>query len=169
MKFSSLACGLLAISLAAPALAQSAPKSAGYSVSDAAAANAEDYMQMHQLEAVFHQGATNHDMDQVMSLFANNASLVAGGKTYTGTDQIRRFLETVGPFTHHWVGYTAAYRIAYKIAGNTGHLHFGCLYTDDANKKVMAHVNFDAVVTLQNGKWLFQDVTLTPYRKLAAR
>jgi hypothetical protein len=170
MKFSSLTCGLLlAMALAGPALAQPAPKSSNYSANDTAAENAEDYMQMHQLEAVFHQGATNHDLNLVMSLFAKNATLADGGKTYTGADQIRRFFESSGPFTHHWVGYTAVFRIAYKLAGNTGHLHFGCLYTDEAGKQVTAHANFDAVVVLQNGKWLFQDVTVTPYRELAAR
>ncbi|MGH7068169.1 MAG: nuclear transport factor 2 family protein [Acetobacteraceae bacterium] len=152
---------LLGVALAVPAVAQTAPQSSN----DPAAATAEvaqDYMAMHQLEAVFHKAATDHDMDTLLSLFANNAGLTVEGKTYTGTDQIRNFFQSSGPFTHHWVGYTAAFRIAYKLTGDTGQLHFGCLYVDAKDNKFEAYADFDAAVVRQNGKWLFQDVKVTP-------
>ncbi len=158
MKFSTLTRGLLlGMALAGPGLAQSAPQT-----SDCLAA--ENYMQMHQIEADFHQAATNHNIDLMMSLFAKGATVVAFGKTYTGADQIRRFWQSSGPFTHHWVGYTPAFRIAYKLTGNTGHLHFECFYADTQDKKVTTHVDLNAVVVLQNGKWLLHDVTVTPHR-----
>jgi hypothetical protein len=73
------------------------------------------------------------------------ATLVAFGKTYAGADQIRRFWQSSGPFTHHWVGYTPAFRIAYKLAGSTGHLYFECLYVDDQDNKVTTHADLNAV------------------------
>ncbi len=158
MKFSILTCGLLlGMALAGPALAQPAPQT-----SDCLAA--ENYMQMHQIEAIFHQAATDHNIDLMMSLFAKGATLTAFGKTYTGADQIRRFWKSSGPFTHQWVGYTPAFRITYKLTGNTGHLFFECFYADTQDKKVATHADVNAEVVLQNGKWLLHDVTVTPHR-----
>jgi len=157
MKFLSLTCILLlGMAFAGPAPAQSAPR--------ASCGRAENYMQMHQIEANFHQAATDHNLDQMMSLFAKDATVVAFGKTYTGADQIRQFWLSSGPFTHQWVGYTPAFLITYKIAGNTGHLNFDCFYADTQDKKVTAHVDASAVVVLQNGKWLLHEVTFTPHK-----
>ncbi len=158
MKFSILTRGLLlGMALAGPAPALPAPQT-----SDRLAA--ENYMRMHQIEADLHQAATDHNVDLMMSLFAKGATVVAFGKTYTGPDQIRGFWQSSPPFTHHWVGYTPAFRIAYKLTGNTGHLYFECLYADTQDMKVTAYVDFNAVVVLQNGKWLLHDVTITPHR-----
>jgi ketosteroid isomerase-like protein len=160
MKFSSLACALLlGTALAGSAPAQPAPQK---SDCPANAAAAENYMQMHQIEADFHRAATDHDIDRMMSLFANGATVDAFGKTYTGADQIRRFWLSSGPFTHHWVGYTPAFRIAYTLDGDTGHLHFECFYVNQDNQ-VALHADINAALVLQNGKWLMHDVTVTPH------
>jgi ketosteroid isomerase-like protein len=165
MRFSGLACGLLfGMALTGPALAQPAPRNSNCSANANITEAAQDYMQMHQIEANFHQAATDHNMDLMMSLFAKDATLVAFGKTYAGADQIRRFWQSSGPFTHHWVGYTPAFRIAYKLAGSTGHLYFECLYVDDQDNKVTTHADLNAVVVLRNGKWLLHDLTVTPHR-----
>ncbi|MGH7188802.1 MAG: hypothetical protein ACREF0_06395, partial [Acetobacteraceae bacterium] len=101
---------LLGVALAGPALAaQTAPQSSNDPAT--AAETAQDYMAMHQLEAVFHKAATDQDMDTLLSLFANDATVTIGGKTFTGPDQIRGFFLTTPPFTHRLVGYTTAFRI----------------------------------------------------------
>lgn len=136
MKSSSLTFGLLlGMALAGPAVAQPAVQNSNLSA-NATCETAQDYMQMHQLEANFHQAATDHNIDLIMSLFADGATVVAFGKTYIGADQICRFWQSSGPFTHHWVGYTPAFRIAYKLNGNTGHLYFECLYVDDRTRRL---------------------------------
>lgn len=164
MRFSILTCGLLfATSLAGPALSQPVVQNSS-NATNTAANSAEDYMQMHQIESNFHQAATDHNIDQMMSLFTDHARVIAFGKTYTGTDQIRRFWQSSGPFTHRWVGYTPAFRIAYTLNGNTGHLHFECLYVDDQDKHVALHADLNGVVALQNGKWLLDDLTVTRHK-----
>lgn len=154
---------LLGMAIAGPAFAQPAPQNSNLSA-NADCETAQDYMQMHQLEANFHQAATDHNIDLMMSLFADGATVVAFGKTYAGADQIRRFWQSSGPFTHHWVGYTPAFRITYKLSGNTGHLYFECFYADDQDKQVATHADLNAEVVQQNGKWLFKDMTVTTHR-----
>jgi len=68
MKVSSLAWGLLfGMALTGPAPAQPVPQNPNCPVNANAAEAAQDYMQMHQIEADFHQAATDHNMDLTTS------------------------------------------------------------------------------------------------------
>src|ERR1700751_2292492 len=58
--------------------------------------NAQDFMQLHKVEIAFHEAGTTKNLDLMLSLFADDAVLTAGGKTYTGKDQIRRFWQGAG-------------------------------------------------------------------------
>ena len=49
-------------------------------------------MQLHKVEIAFHEAGTTKNLDLMLSLFADDAVLTAGGKTYTGKDQIRKLL-----------------------------------------------------------------------------
>ena len=60
--------------------------------------DAEDFMQMHNIEIVFHQAATTKNLDLVMSLFADDATITSGGKTHSGKDRIRAYWQSAGPF-----------------------------------------------------------------------
>src|SRR6476619_2358676 len=87
--------------------------------------NAEDFMQIHEIEITFHQAGTTKNLDQMLSLFADDATITSGGKTYTGKEQIRRYWEAAGPFRpqNQWVAYTPAFRIKYEVqVGDKGHL-----------------------------------------------
>ena len=91
--------------------------------------NAEDFMGIHKIEIEFHRAGTTKNLDLMLSLFADDATLTSGGKTYTGKDQIRAYWQAAGPFQpqNQWVAYTPAFRIKYDVEGNTGHLSFGVL------------------------------------------
>ena len=67
--------------------------------------NAEDFMQLHKVEIAFHEAGTTKNLDLMLSLFADDAVLTAGGKTYTGKDQIRSFWQAAGTFQpqNQWV------------------------------------------------------------------
>ena len=122
--------------------------------------NAEDFMAIHKIEIEFHRAGTTKNLDLMLSLFADDATLTSGGKTYAGKDQIRAYWQAAGPFQaqNQWVAYTPAFRIKYDVEGNTGHLYFECLYVDKAANKIMAHTNSDDTLVRSDGRWLIKDM-----------
>ena len=93
-------------------------------------------------------------------IFADNATIASGGKTYSGKDQIRVYWQAAGPFQpqNQWIAYTPAFRIKYSVEGDSAHLYFECLYVDKAANKIAAHTNSDDILTRVNGKWLIKDM-----------
>ena len=82
--------------------------------------NAEDFMGIHKIEIIFHEGGTTKNLDLMLSLFADDATLTSGGKTYKGKDEIRSYWQAAGPFQpqNQWVAYTPAFRIKYAVEGD---------------------------------------------------
>jgi len=103
-----------------------------------------------------------------MSLFADDASVTAGGKTYTGKNQLRQFWQAGKPFQpqSQLVGYTPPYRLKYDLEGNSGHLYFECLYVDNATKKIVSHVGIHADLVHVDGHWLIKEAKATPLPEL---
>ena len=122
--------------------------------------NAEDFMAMHEIEIAFHQAGTTKNLNQMLSLFSDDATLEAGGKTYTGKGQIRAYWQAAGAFQpqNQWVVYTPAFRIKYDVRGETAHLYFECLTVDKAADKIVAHTNSDDTLKRVNGRWLIKDM-----------
>ena len=122
--------------------------------------DADDFMQIHNIEIVFHQAGTTKNLDLMMSLFADDATITSGGKTYRGKDQIKAFWQAAGTFQpqNQWVAYTPAFRIKYSVEGDSAHLYFECLYVDKAANKIAVHTNSDDILTRVNGKWLIKDM-----------
>jgi SnoaL-like domain len=122
--------------------------------------NADDFMQIHQIEIVFHQAGTTKNLDLMLSLFADDATITSGGKTYTGKEQIRSYWQAAGPFQpqNQWVAYTPAFRIKYDVQGDRAHLYFECLYVDKAANKIAVHTNSDDGLIRVNGRWLIKDM-----------
>jgi hypothetical protein len=122
--------------------------------------NAEDFMQIHKIEIAFHQAGTTKNLDLMMSLFADDAVITTGGKTYSGKEQIRSFWQAAGTFQpqNQWVAYTPAFRIKYEVNGSSAHLYFECLYVDKAANKIAAHTNSDDTLIRVNGRWLIKEM-----------
>ena len=122
--------------------------------------NADDFMQIHQIEITFHKAGTTKNLDLMLSLFADDATITSGGKTYTGKEQIKCYWQAAGPFQpqNQWVAYTPAFRIKYDVQGNNAHLYFECLYVDKAANKIAAHTNSDDALIRVNGQWLIKDM-----------
>ncbi|HYZ39656.1 MAG TPA: nuclear transport factor 2 family protein [Stellaceae bacterium] len=57
--------------------------------------NPEDFMQLHKVEITFHEAGTTKNLDLMLSLFADDAVINAGGKTYKGKAQIKSFWQAV--------------------------------------------------------------------------
>jgi hypothetical protein len=131
--------------------------------------NPADLMALHNVEIVFHQAASTKNLDMMMSLFADGATLTAGGKTYTGKDQVRSYFASVaGSFQpqNKWVAYTPAQRIRIDINGNQAHLYFECLYVDVAGKQIAAHTFSDDNMVRSGGKWLIKEMKAGPLPEL---
>jgi hypothetical protein len=122
--------------------------------------NPEDFMQLHNIEIAFHKAGSIKDLGLMLSLFADDAVLIAKGKTYTGKDQIKGYWEAHPAFQPktQWVGYTPAFRIRYEVRGERAHLYFECLWADKAAGKIAAHTNSDDTLVRVNGRWLIKEM-----------
>jgi ketosteroid isomerase-like protein len=150
------------------ALAAAAGLSIGLAAGAGTEENAEDFMALHKVEIAFHEAGTTKNLDQMLSLFADDAVLIAGGKTYTGKDQIKGFWQVAGTFQpqNQWVAYTPAFRIRYDVEGDRAHLYFECLYVDKAANKIAAHTNSDDTLVRVNGRWLIKEMKAAPVPEL---
>jgi len=122
--------------------------------------NAQDFMDLHQVEIAFHQAGSTKNLGLMLSLFTDDAVIMSGGKTYSGKDQVKAFWQSAGPFQpqNQWVGYTPAFRIRYDVKGEQAHLYFECLWIDKTAKKIAAHTNSDDTLVRRNGKWLIKEM-----------
>ena len=140
----------------------------GFTLAATSQENAENYMQMHNIESTWHQAATTRNVDLIMSLFADNAVFTSHGKTYTGKDELRQFWQHSDAFQpqSQLVGYTPPYRLKYDLKGDRGQLYFECLYVDNATKKIASHVGVNADLVHKNGRWQIKSAKATPLPQL---
>jgi SnoaL-like domain len=124
-----------------------------------------DRHQIEQIEVIFHRAASLKDIDMMMSLYSDDATVTFGGKTYTGKDQVRSFFEKAGPFQlgNHWVSDTPAYKMKVTVDKDRGTLYFECHYINADNKMVAVVVGADQKVARIQGRWLItQLIAATP-------
>ena len=124
-----------------------------------------DAVQLHQIEVSYHQAATTQDLSLMMSLFANDANLIVGDKTYSGKDQIRNYFSTIANSFkpgNHWASYTPAYKDRMSAKGDQGTYYFECLYIDQATGQTKAHLYADATLVRSGNGWLIQTLKAGP-------
>jgi SnoaL-like domain len=109
-----------------------------------------------QIEKTWHQAASTHDIDLMMTIWAPNSSFTISGKTATGKSAIRKVLAAAGPFQpqNHWVSDTPAYKIRTTVNGDKGTLYFECHYVDVKTGKLAKLVGADQDVQKIDGTWL---------------
>jgi ketosteroid isomerase-like protein len=122
--------------------------------------NSENFMQMHNVEIAFHEAGSTKNLELMLSLFTDDAVLIAKGKTYTGKEQIKGYWQAHPAFQpkNQWVGYTPAFRIHYSVQGDSAHLYFECLWVDAIANKIATHTNSDDTLVRVNGKWLIKQM-----------
>ena len=116
-----------------------------------------DLYRIGEIEKKWHQATSTHDIDLMMSLWAEDATFtVDAGKTLTGKEAIRKFWLAAPVFQPdtHWVSETPAYKIRATVDGDKGTLYFECHYVDPATKMVVRVVGADQQVARINGEWL---------------
>jgi hypothetical protein len=150
----------LTVLVAAAVLAMSAASGA------APRANADDSVQIYQVQAIFGRAASTKNLDLMMSLWYDYATLSVGDTVgYEGKNQIRTWFATSADAFkpgNHWVVLTASPNIRMEIRGNRTTLHFDCYYIDAATKAVKAESAVNAALARINGKWLITDAVFGP-------
>lgn len=109
------------------------------------------------IERVFHKAMTEKDIDELMGLWAPNATFTFGpGRTATGKAEIRKAWLKSKPFEPKtsWVSDHPAYKLRVTINGDRGTLHFECHFVDLLTHKVAAVTAADMDVARINGRWL---------------
>jgi hypothetical protein len=119
---------------------------------------------IYQLQADFHRAATAKDLNLMMSLWDDQASLTVAGKTHTGKDEIRALLANHPAFNpdNHWVALTRSPHFRVGATGNRGTLYFECYYVDVATKQVMLSLGATTSLVRVDGRWLFKDFASAP-------
>jgi ketosteroid isomerase-like protein len=108
-----------------------------------------------QIERDFHESMSKKDLDQMMSLWAQNATMT-GGTTATGKAEIRKFWAAAKPFLpeNEWVSDHPAYKLEVTVDGDRGTLFFNCHFIDVKTGKVAMVTALDADVQRIDGRWL---------------
>lgn len=121
-----------------------------------------DRYEIGRIEEQFHQAQTMKDIDQMMSLWAPNATLTIGPElTAAGVDEIRQFwLEKSVPFAPEttWVSDHPAYKLAITVNGDRGTLHFECHFVDYSTDEVASITVADMDVARIGGRWLITNM-----------
>ena len=131
--------------------------SSGSAASDQDLERKADTYAISQIERYFHESTAKKDIEEMMSLWTENATFTYGpGQTATGTAQIRKTWlgsPSFEPATH-WISDHPAYKLEVTIDGERGTLHFECHFIDRDSKKVAALTAGDLDVVKTDGKWL---------------
>ncbi len=126
---------------------------------------AADIVQIYGLQAAFHRAASAKDLNLMMSLWADDATLTTGGQMYRGKSQIRTwFANVAGPFRpqNQWVSLTPSQRTRISVQGDRASLFFECHYVDVKTNMVKAQTTADASLIRLSEKWLFKDMKAGP-------
>jgi SnoaL-like domain len=119
-----------------------------------------DLYAIEKIEKTWHRATSKKNLDLMMTLWAPRATMINGGKTYTGKKQIRAVLAKAAPFQdYNWVSDTPAYKMRVTVNGNKGTLYFECHYIDTETRTVALVVGSDQEVRKINGKWLITEMT----------
>jgi ketosteroid isomerase-like protein len=131
--------------------------SSGSSASDQALQQDADNYAISQIERDFHESISKKDIDEMVGLFAPNATGTFGpGKTVTGKDEIRKVWlgsKAFEPATN-WLSDHPAYKLKVTVDGDRGTLHFECHFIDVATGKVAAVTAGNLDVAKVDGQWL---------------
>src|SRR6516225_2700896 len=95
----------------------------------------EQIGESYELQAAFHRAKSHQDIDLMVSLWADDATVTFNGVDYAGPDGIRTLFLNSGSWHHHRMSLVASFKDQIGVQGDTGFLYFEChdvaLDTDD--------------------------------------
>ena len=116
---------------------------------------------IYQLQAAFHRAKSTQDIDLMMSLWAEGASLTIQGNPnspFVGLDQIRSFLLTTGSFVHLRLSLVPSFKIQIDVHGDEAFFYEEChdVGNFDQPTRIIAADSFLAgTLRKVGGNWLF--------------
>ena len=131
--------------------------SSSSSASDDALQQNSDLYAISQIEKSFHEAITKRDIDEMMSLYAPNATATFGpGKTVSGREQIRQVWLKSDAFkrTTNWLSDHPAYKLKATVNGDRGTLRFECHFVDLLTHKIAAVTGGSTDVARIDDRWL---------------
>jgi ketosteroid isomerase-like protein len=129
-----------------------------------ASQEAADQGQIAQLEAIFHRATTDKDLELVMTIFADDARMIAGEATFVGKEAIRANFANTPLFKpeNRWMALTPAQKFRIAVQGDQGSFAFECHYFDlDAKAFPFQRAVTTAVVRAGN-RWLIREWRAVP-------
>jgi hypothetical protein len=122
----------------------------------------QDMWEIDKIEKDFHGAMTKKNVDLMVSLFAQNATMTVGpGETVSGVEEIRAYwVEESAPFAaeNEWISDHPAYKVEITVSGERGTLHFECHFVNAQTGEVVAATAADLDVARIGGEWLITNM-----------
>jgi ketosteroid isomerase-like protein len=121
----------------------------------------EQIGEIYELQAAFHRAKSHQDIDLMVSLWTDDATVTFNGIEYDGQDGIRSLFLNSGSWHHHRISLVASFKDQIDVQGDTAFLYFEChdvaLDDDDVGPQGTIVTHLSNYGTIQNvaGSWLF--------------
>ena len=121
--------------------------------------------QIYELQAAFHRAKTTQDINLMMSLWAEGATLNVQGDSnspYVGTDRLRAFWEGSGSFTHRRFSLVPSFKTQIEVQGHMAWLYFECHDVgdfDQTTRSIAGNTFLAGTLRRVDGNWVFWDMT----------
>jgi ketosteroid isomerase-like protein len=133
---------------------------------------------IYRLQAAFHRAKTTQDLELMMSLWADDATLTnrSTGITYAGSDSLRSFWQGSGSFTHHRFSLVPSYKTTIDVQGDEAFLYVEChdigefttaSFDDPAVKTIASDTFLAGTLRKSCDDWLFWQMTAGPSSPLS--
>lgn len=122
---------------------------------------------IYQLQAAFHRAKSTQDLDLMMSLWAEDATLIVQGDAnspYSGSDKLRAFWQGSGSFTHRRLSLVPSFKTQISVGhnGDRAWLYFECHDVGDYDlptRSIAADLFLAGIVRNVRGSWVFANMT----------
>jgi ketosteroid isomerase-like protein len=133
------------------------PRIAAASVSH----GSEQIGEIYELQAAFHRAKSHQDIDLMVSLWSDDATVTFNGNQYDGKEGVRGLFLNSGSWLHHRISLVTSFKDQIDVQGDTAFLYFEChdvaLDTNDVGPQGTIVTHLSNYGTIQNvaGSWLF--------------
>lgn len=127
---------------------------------------------LHELHAMLHDaGSGNGDpvaraqhLAALGGLFAQNATLTAGGHVINGRAAIVDFFAATPQFNNDWLSMTVAFRTSFEVDrdGDSANIYLECHWVDPATGIFKVERSLTGTASKIHDTWVLQDVTAAP-------
>lgn len=124
--------------------------------------------QIYRLQAAFHRAKSTQDIDLMMSLWDQRATLTVlddPKSPYTGFDQLKAFWQGSGSFTHRRFSLVPSFKIQIDVHGDMASLYFECHDVGDfdlATRQIASDTFLAGTARRARRGWVFFQMSAGP-------